>query len=326
MKVLGGDIGGTKTILAFAEVDGNRVRLLEEQRFPSREFSSFSALAREFVPAPLAEPLPACFGVAGPVLEGRSRVTKLPWVLEERELERELGLPRVRLINDFAAITRGIEALDRDHLEPLTPGEPDPEGPIAVLGAGTGLGEAFLIRSGGKRTVIPSEGGHVDFAPRNDLEIDFLRYMLQKYRRVSYDRVVSGHGLAEIYRFFRDSGRETESEELAQAIAAEGDPAPVLTRFASERGDRLAVAAVELFAAIYGAEAGNLALKVLARGGVYLAGGITVHILDRLKGEGFRRAYSEKGRLSPVVAAIPAFAILDPKVGLLGAALAAAEG
>lgn len=325
MRVLAGDIGGTKTILAFAEVLGNRVRLLEERRFPSRDYPSFFALAREFVSAPLAEPLPACFGVAGPVAAGRARVTKLPWVLEDRAIQTELGLPRVGLINDFAAITRGIEALGREDLEPLNPGEPDPAGPIAVLGAGTGLGEGFLIRNGGRKLVIPSEGGHVDFAPRNELEIEFLRYMLKKYRRVSYDRVVSGPGLADIYRFFRDTGRESESDELAQAIAAEGDPAPLLTRFAAERGDPLAVAAVELFVAIYGAEAGNLALKVIATGGVYLAGGITPHVIDRLKGEGFRHAYSEKGRLSPVVMAIPVFAIINPKVGLLGAALAAAD-
>jgi len=325
VKVLAGDIGGTKTILAFAEVEGKRVRLIEERRFPSKDYPSLSALASDFASFPLAQPLPACFAVAGPVVGGRSQVTKLPWVLEEPALQAELGLPRARLINDFAATMLGIEALGKEDLESLNPGEPDPDGPIAVLGAGTGLGEAFSVLSGGRRLVIPSEGGHVDFAPRNDLEIDFLRYMRKMYRRVSYDRVVSGPGLADIYRFLRDTGREREGEDLARAIAAEGDPAPVLTRFATERADTLAVASVELFAAIYGAEAGNLALKVVATGGVYLAGGITPHIVTWLKGEGFRRAYSDKGRVSPVVIAIPVFAILNPKVGLQGAALAAAE-
>jgi glucokinase len=325
MKVLAGDVGGTKTLLAVAEVDGPLVQLADEKLYPSQDYSSLTAVARDFLSTRTAGVAPACFAVAGPVVKGTSRVTKLPWVIEEGELQTDLRLPRVRLMNDFAAVATGIEALADDDLEELTPGRRDPRGPVAVLGAGTGLGEAFVVQAGDRRLVVPSEGGHGDFAPRNELEIDLLRFMIGKYRRVSYDRVVCGPGLKDIYTFLRDSGKAPESDELRAAISVAGEAPPVITRFADERRDPLCEATLQLFVSIYGAEAGNLALKVVATGGVFLAGGITPRILHRLKGGAFRDAYVTKGRLSPLVESIPVYAIKNPKVGLLGAALEASR-
>jgi glucokinase len=315
MQVLAGDIGGTKTILAAAEVEGCRVKLLREKRFASGDYDDFRELAQSFLSDTELEASRACFGVAGPVAGGRSRVTNLPWVLEEDELSRSLELDRVRLINDFVAIAYGIEALSSDG------------GTLAVVGAGTGLGESFSVMSHqGERVAVASEGGHADFAPRNELEIELLRWMLGKFGRVSYERVVSGPGLRDIFTFLRDSGRGEESEELRKAIEDEGDAAPVIHRFADEKKDPLCEASMNLFTSVYGAEAGNLALKVLATGGVYLAGGIAPRMVNRLKRETFRKAFVGKGRLSPVIEAIPVHVITQPKVGLLGAAVAATRG
>jgi glucokinase len=325
MKVLAGDIGGTKTILAIAELQDGRVRILEEKRYPSGDYSDFTTLAREFLSSIRDGASRACFGVAGPVVKGKSPVTKLPWTLVEHELQKDLGLERVEIINDFVAVAQSTEVLGSEDLEVLNPGEPDPDGPVAVLGAGTGLGEAIMVKAGKHRVVIPSEGGHADFGPRDELEIDFLRWMLGKYERVSYDRVLSGPGLADIYAFLRDTEQEKEPEELRQAIETEGDPAPAINRFATEKGDPLAQATLDFFCSIYGSEAGNLALKAVSKGGVYVGGGIAPRILSHLKKGGFRRSFVTKGRLSPVVEAIPVFVITNPKAGLLGAVVAASR-
>jgi len=325
VNVLAGDVGGTKTLLALADVEGTRVSLLHERLFPSQEYASFLTLAREFIEATPAGSVPACIGVAGPVVSGRAIVTKLPWDLNEPELARELGLSRMRLINDFAAIARGVEALAPEDLFELHAGKADPDGPVAVLGAGTGLGEAFSVKIAGRRSVLSSEGGHADFAPRDEVQMDLLRYMTKKYERCSYDRILSGPGFWDLYCFFRDSGQEAESNELREAIARERDPAPVVTRFALEKGDPLCLATIDLFCSIYGAEAGNLALRIVATGGVYVAGGIAPRILDRLKAGGFVEAYGKKGRLAPMVQSIPVQVILNSRVGLLGAAVAAAD-
>jgi glucokinase len=325
MRVISGDIGGTKTILAVADVDEARVHVIEERRFASRDFVDFTPLIQEFLSGVKEKPPCACFGVAGPVVEGRSEVTKLPWVLAENELERSLGLHRVRLINDFVAVAYGIEALRPEDLETLNAADPVPGGTVAVLGAGTGLGESIVMQTGGKRLVVASEGGHTDFAPRNDVEIEFLRWMMARYGHVSYDRVLSGPGIADIYTFFRDTGKEKESNELRRALAEADDPKPVIHRFANEKNDALCEATLTLFVSVYGAEAGNLALKAVATGGVYVAGGIAPRMIERLKRGEFQHAYEDKGRTADIVRAIPVYAVMNPKVGLLGAASAAAE-
>ncbi len=325
MRVLAGDIGGTKTLLAIAEVEGRRVQIVEEKRFASGDHADFVTLTRKFLDQIGEAPSHACFGVAGPVVAGRSELTKLPWVLVESELERELGLARARLINDFVAIAYGTEALDYVDLERLNPGKPAATGNIAVIGAGTGLGEAMIVCVDGKKVVVPSEGGHRDFGARNELEIRFLRWMTEKYDRVSNDRIVSGPGIADIYAFLRDSDDHLESKVLREAIDEAPDPAPVIQRFADEKGDPLCEATLDFFVSIYGSEAGNLALTVVATGGIYIAGGIAPRIVERLKKGTFMRSFASKGRLSAVLRDIPVYVIMNPKVGLLGAALAAVE-
>jgi glucokinase len=325
MKVLAGDLGGTKTILAIAEVVDGRVQLLEKKRYASEPHSDFTSLVLDFLSGIKYQASQACFGVAGPVIKGRAELTNLPWVLVESDLQRDLRLTRIRLINDFVAIAFGIEALSSCDLETLNPARSVPGGTVAVIGAGTGLGEAIVMRATGKRVVVPSEGGHSDFAARNDLQIDFLRYMIDKYGHVSYERVLSGPGLANIYEFFRDTGLETESDELRQAIAEADDRAPVIQRFADDKRDPLCEAVLDLFISVYGAEAGNLALKAVATGGVYVAGGIAPRIIHRLKAGEFQRSFLAKGRLADEVAAMPVYVVMNNKVGLLGAAVAAAE-
>ncbi len=323
MKVLAGDIGGTKTLVAIADVRGRDVALLREQRFASQDYPGIAPIVREFLRDD-ADIHRAGFGVAGPVVGDRSQITKLPWELSVPNLVRELGLDRVALINDFAAIALGIDALRPDELETLHAAERDPEGPVAVLGAGTGLGEALRIHVDGKPVAIASEGGHKDFAPRNEIEFDLVRHLTNKYGRASYDRVLSGPGLADIYNFLRDTGRAFESREASDAIAATDDPAPVITRLADEKRDPLCEATLDLFVSVYAAEAGNLALAVVATGGVFVAGGIAPRIVDRLQTGAFETHYLAKGRLSPVVERLPAYVITNPKVGLLGACIAAA--
>lgn len=325
MKVLAGDLGGTKTILAIAEVANGRVHLLDEKRYASGDHSDFTSLVLDFLTGTKNQASHACFGVAGPVIEGRAEFTNLPWVLTESDLQRDLGLARARLINDFVAVAFGIEALASEDLETLNPATAVPGGTVAVIGAGTGLGEAIVMRATGKRVVVPSEGGHSDFAARNDLEIGFLRHMIAKYGRVSYERALSGPGLANIYEFFRDTGLKSESDELRQAIGEADDPAPVIQRFADEKNDPLCEAVLDLFVSVYGAEAGNLALKSVATGGVYVAGGIAPRIINRLKAGEFQRSFLAKGRLTEAVEAMPVYAVMNHKVGLLGAAVAASE-
>ncbi len=325
MRILAGDIGGTKTLLAIAEVEGHRVQIVKEKRYASGDHIDFIALVRKFLTDNGEAPSHGCFGVAGPVVAGRSEVTKLPWVLAEPALERELGLARARLINDFVAVAHGTEALDDDDLERLNPGKPATTGNVAVIGAGTGLGEAMIVCVGGKKVVVPSEGGHRDFGARNELETDFLRWMTEKYDRVSNDRVVSGPGIADIYTFLSNTKTYPEPEALRTAIREAPDPAPVIQRFADEDGDPLCEATLDFFVSIYGAEAGNLALTVVATGGVYVAGGIAPRLIGRLKRGDFLRSFVNKGRLSAVVRDIPVYVIMNPKVGLLGAALAAVE-
>ena len=322
MRVLAGDIGGTKTLLAIADVEGRHVNCITEKRFSSNKYQDLSSMVKEFLAGGNGVPTHACFGVAGPVVRGRSEVTKLPWVLTETEIQRNLGFSRVRLINDFTAVAYGIEALAPQDLEILNPAKPDPCGNIVIIGAGTGLGEAIVVQTPKQHIIVASEGGHADFAAKNEIEIEFLRWMAAKYGRVSNDRVVSGPGIGDIYRFLRDSGREKETLELRQAIDDSTDPAPILQRFADEKGDPLSNATLDFFVSSYGAEAGNLALTAVATGGVYVAGGIAPRIIDRLKNGLFQASFRSKGRQSPLLESIPVFVVMNPKVGLHGAALA----
>ncbi|HEY8379934.1 MAG TPA: glucokinase, partial [Nannocystis sp.] len=324
MRVLAGDIGGTKTLLAILErTPGGSLVVLERRRYDSRAYPGLGPMLREFLDATDHDRhvTRAGFGVAGPVVGGRSRVTNLPWEIDAARLRDELGLVAVALVNDFAAVAHGLVALRDDDLEVLQPGRRDPAGPVALIGAGTGLGEAILVPTAAGPHFLPSEGGHCDLAPRNDTEIALLRFLLARHHRVSYERVVSGRGLHATYDFVVASGLAPELPETRARIDA-GDPGAVIGTHALAGDDPACVRAVEIFLDLYGAEAGNLALKVLPTGGLYVAGGIAGKLLPLLRAGRFMQAFRDKGRMSPLLADMFVAVIKNPDVGLLGAALA----
>jgi glucokinase len=325
LKVLAGDVGGTKSLLAIIDVDTNEpaYRILHEQRYDSKRFDSLGEIAQEFVQQAKLGTDRACFGVACPVSDGECDATNLPWHIEKSEIAEKIGI-RAELINDFEAIGYGLGLLKPKDLATLQEGSPKSGAPIALLGAGTGLGEAFLIWQDKRYHVHSSEGGHVDFAPRNDLEIDLLKFMQAREQHVSYERLVSGPGLITIYRFLIESQAMPENAKV-RAEMETGDKAAVVSEHGLDGSDATCGRAVDIFVSIYGAEAGNLALKVLAAAGVYVAGGIAPHIIDKLRDGAFMRSFREKGRLSSFVESVPVHVILNPKVGLLGAALVAAH-
>jgi glucokinase len=320
--LLAGDIGATKTNLAvFSPEAGIRAPLVEA-RFPSGDYPSLEAVVREFLPQVDVEVERASFGVAGPVVAGRATITNLRWMIAEEQLRAALHLSSVWLLNDLNAIAHAVPFLEPADLYTLNEGQPTPDGAIAVIAPGTGLGEAFLTWDGARHRPHASEGGHTDFAPNNPLEADLLRYLQRRFEHVSYERICSGRGLPNIYAFLKDSGYADEPDWLAEQLAAADDPTPIIANAAlhNERSCELCVATLHTFVSILGAEAGNLALKVLASGGVYLGGGIPRHILPALKHERFMGAFRRKGRLSDLLANVPVHVILNPKVALLGAA------
>ena len=329
MKVLAGDIGGTNTRLRIAECAGHACTVVRERRFESRRYPGLAPMVREFL-ADERGVLPdaACLGIAGPVQRRNGceyvKVTNLPWEIDSGELARAVGLPRIRLINDFQAIGYGIEALGAGDLAVLQQGEPVPNGPRAVLGAGTGLGQAILVWACDHYEAIATEGGHAEFGPTNELQLDLARYLLTTEGHASYELVLSGHGLVRLYRFLRARGVAAESPAVARAMSA-GDAAAAITQAALTANDALANRTLDLFVRIYGAQAGNLALTAGATGGVYVAGGIAPKILDRLRAGGFIEAFRNKANMSHYVAAIPVNVVLNDAVGLLGAALVASR-
>ena len=264
----------------------------------------------------------AVFGVAGPVVDGQVIGTNLPWQLDEASLRKSLDLSSARLLNDLEAIAYAVPILGEDDLCTLSEGQRDPKGALGVIAPGTGLGEAFLTWEGSGYRAHPSEGGHADFAPNTPLQIELLRYLQERHGHVSYERVCSGRGLPNIYAFLRDSGHAQEPAWLAEQLASTSDPTPIIVDAGldEKRPCELCKTVLDIFISILGAEAGNLALKLMATGGIYLAGGMLPHILPALKGELFGRAFQNKGRLSYVVAQVPVYVILNPNAGRLGAA------
>jgi glucokinase len=317
--VLVGDIGGTHTRLAMIDVAKGRFNFLAEKTFSSREEPSLESALRKFLSDPLPPVTRVCLGVAGPVREGRCEATNLPWVIDSQKIAEQLNLPRVALVNDWEAGGYGIAALDAKDFEVLNQGAHGAQGNRAVIAAGTGLGEVGLFWDGREYRPFPSEGGHADFAPRNRLEMDLLDYLLKRHSRVSAERVISGQGLFNIYQFFRDTGRGEEPAWLADQMRHR-DPPVVITENALEGKNSLCVQTLDLFVSLYGAEAGNMALKVMATGGVYLGGGIAPRIIPKLKAPVFMNAFTAKGRMKPLLQAIPVQVILNRKVALLGAA------
>ena len=318
--ILAGDVGGTKTQVALFRRSGAKLRLVAHRSVRSRRYPGLGAIVKEFLTRARVRPVRACFGVAGPVLNDRSQATNLPWVIDARTLTRTLGLRAVSLINDLEAMAYGALTLPPSAFAVLKRGAAQPHGAIAVIAAGTGLGEAALIWDGRRYRAVPSEGGHADFAPRNELEVALLRSLAKRFGHVSYERILSGPGKVAIYRFLKTSGRGTESARVAAQLAAEDDPSPLISELALSGRSALCAKTLDLFVSIYGAEAGNVALKVLARGGVYIGGGIAPSILPKLKSGAFIRAFTDKGRLKPLLSRIPVRVILEEKAALYGAA------
>lgn len=327
MKVLAGDVGGTKTLLQISEFDSprSRARVIYQQEYVSRAYTDFTALLKECLDHAGQPGLDgACLAVAGPISDharGQSaQLTNLPWHLETRALADALHTPKVQLINDFQAAAHGIEALEPDDLVTLQQGESSPHAPRLIAGAGTGFGAALLIGQGGRAQALATEAGHAAFAPLDQLQSEFLHHLSGHYGRVSYERILSGAGLVHIYDFLSArAGRMQNADAKGDARAAE------ITARALRGEEALAQEALDMFTRIYGAYAGDLALITLARGGVYIAGGIAPRIVSQLQSGSFMRAFTDKGRMSDMVRAMPVHVVLNPKIGLMGAALAAAR-
>ncbi len=320
--LLAGDIGGTKTTLAvFSTANGPR-RPLSEATFASDEYACLQDIVRAFLVQNDAPIRWACFGVAGPVVDHQARVTNLPWEMHETGLAEDLSLKTVRLINDLESIANAVPLLAAEDLHTLNGGTPSDGGSIAVIAPGTGLGEAFLTWQDGHYEAHPSEGGHADYAPSNELEIGLLRYLQQHFGHASWERVCSGIGLPNIYAYLREIDYGQEPDWFEQQLDKAEDITPlVVTRALSDPGNSpLCTATLDLFVSALGAEAGNLALKTLSTGGVYLGGGIPPRILPALDSGAFMRAFTGKGRFTDLMERLPVHVILNPQAALLGAA------
>ncbi|HEU4340240.1 MAG TPA: glucokinase [Candidatus Binatia bacterium] len=320
-SILAGDIGGTKTHLAIYTIRDGKLFAETKDIFPSRHYAGLEPVLEEFLTKRERKIDGACFGVAGPVVEGQVETPNLPWVLGAKRLAGVLNIPSVSLLNDLEAAAYGISTLEPQELvslnEGAAAGRPANK---ALIAAGTGLGEALLYDDGRDYHPVASEGGHADFAPRNEIEIGLLRYLIDRFGHVSYERVVSGPGLLNIYSFLKDTGRYEEPPWLKEKIAAAEDPTVAITQTALSAQSGISVEALNIFVSVYGAEAGNLALRAKALGGVYIGGGIAPKILEKLKDGTFMRAFVDKGRYTDFVSSIPVRVVLNEQTALQGAA------
>ena len=316
--ILAGDVGGTKVHLALFDFIDGKLEHTRDKQYLAKDYSGLEEIVKEFLSADKATA--ACFGVPGPVRDGRLRLTNLPWTLDSRELAAGLVIEHVFLINDLEANCYGIAELSADQIFTLSEGDARQIGNRALISAGTGLGEGFLVWNGHHHLPYPSEGGHTDFAPRSEDEIDMLRFLRQKYNgRISQERVVSGPGLTNIYEFLREVRGMEEPVWLAKRLALE-DPNAVITELALAAKSEICEKAMDMFVSAYGAEAGNLALKILPAGGLYVGGGIAPRILEKLKDGAFMKAFADKGRMSQLLINMPVRIILESHAALLGAA------
>lgn len=319
-RFLAGDIGGTKTVLALYSPDQGPNQPLVEKTYLSNQYASLVEIVRDFLRGESGSVSGANIGVAGPVIGGRSQVTNLRWVVDAASLSRELGGAPVNLLNDLEAIAAGIPHMPPEDLATLIQGEPIVHGTIGVIAPGTGLGEGFLVWTGDRYRAYPSEGGHASFGPETPLELELLNFLWPDFDHVSYERVCSGIGIINLYRFLRDGKRLEEPAWLAEALAGAKDPTPVIVEAALADRAEICTKTLELFVSILGSEAGNLALKVLATGGIYLGGGIPPRILPYLHKESFRRSFVDKGRFADMLTRVPVHVIMHRQAGLFGAA------
>ena len=318
--VLAADVGGTKTAVVLARAGGSRPGIVEDKVYASQNYPAFVDVIQEFLLLPKVHRCTltaACICVAGPVEGNRASTTNLPWKIDAGRLARRFGIGQVRLVNDFAAAAIGVERLGAADMQRLQAGRPVEHGARAIIGAGTGLGVALMSWDGEGYVAHASEAGHMDFAPVDELQDGLLRYLRREYGRVSYERLLSGSGLANIFEYLAE--RTPPSRAMLRALELEKDDAAVVSRFGLERRDAVAEQALDVFAAIYGAFAGNIALTALARGGVYIAGGIAPKIAAKLKDGTLVRAFKDKGRFSDLLSTMPLLVVMNARVGLYGA-------
>jgi glucokinase len=323
--IIAGDIGGTKVNLAYFETEDEGLQVLYEKKYKSADYAGLVPIINDFLKECPGRVDAATFGIAGPVYDGKCKTPNLPWVIEETKLEKELEIGHVSMINDLEANAYGIRTLCSDDVYFLSKTKEPKLANSAIIAAGTGLGEAGLFWNGKEHIPFATESGHADYAPRNDEEFDFMMFMQHKHGRISYDRVLSGSGMEEMYAFFVERQGGATSPEVEERANAGEDLAKVITDMALENGDPMCCRALEFFVKIYGAEAGNLALHQLARGGLYIGGGIAPKILEELKKPAFMEAFLDKGRMKELLETIPVAVILNDKTALQGAAVHASQ-
>ncbi len=321
--ILAGDVGGTNVRLALFDSHCSDLVMRTQQDYHTRDYASLEDVITGFLAKHPAQVEAACFGVAGPVLKNRVSATNLAWIVDGALVAKGLDLKATLLVNDLVAYGYGALAMKPEELVVLHEGKPA-EGNRALIAAGTGLGEGGLLWYDGQFLPVPNEGGHTDFAPIDDLGIDLYRYLRAKIGRVSYERVVSGMGLRNIYEFLRDSKRAEEPPALAEELKNAADVPAAISRLGMAGTYPICEQALDVFCTYYGAEAGNLALKFVAIGGVYVGGGIAMKILPKLKESGFNKAFTDKGRMSPLLQGMTVWLIKNEYAGLIGAAKAAA--
>lgn len=319
MQILCGDIGGTNSRLLVAEVNGKDISIIIEKNYPSHAFDSFDEVLETFLQEAKEKPEAACFAIAGPVKRGEADITNLSWFLSETRLQEKFALSHVSLINDFSAIGYGVNVLDESGFRTIQDGKLEIDAPRVILGAGTGLGVAQCICHNDQWQVLPSQGGHMAFSPANALQRDLLQWMSNQQDYVSNEDLLSGKGLANLYRYYAYRSNQSDSEGVKQVLAFD-DPPAAISQYAVNGKDDIATEALNQFVEIYGALAGDLALLTLAYGGVFLAGGIAPKIADKLVGESFLQPFSKKGPMSHLMPQFPVRIIMNERVGLIGAA------
>jgi len=321
MRVLAVDVGGTKTAVAVADVVGSRsLRLVREERYASAEHGGLEEILSSFLSRETRPPRFAGVGVAGPVQNGRARITKLPWGIDARLLQRKFRTTSFALVNDFVANALGLPYLKPRQVRALAWGRPERNGPVALIGAGTGLGEAGLLWVGGRYEPFASEGGHTDFGPRNAREERLAAFLRERLGRAEWDRILAGEGLGHLYDFLKSEGAAPEMPAVCAAFEREKDRAAVISRLGLDGSDRLCREALTFFVSLYGSEAGNAALQYRATGGVYVAGGIAPKILPALEKGEFLESFRSKPPLTELLERIPVRVVLEPRLGLFGAA------
>jgi glucokinase len=320
IMILAGDIGGTRTRLAAFETEGNKLQCVVENTYPGHQHGGLSEIISEFVKSEGIPVHSACFGVAGPVRSGRSKISNLPWTIDSRELARQLRLDSVGLINDLEAYAYGVDALESKDFVTLREGSEDAAGNRAVISARTGLGVAGLFWDGYRHHPFACEGGHADFAPRTGLEMELLQYLQKKHGRISCERILSGPGIKNIYDFLRDSSKAEEQGWLKEQMRVAPDPSALISQLALEKKAAICEQTLSIFVGVYGAATGNCALNFMSTGGIFIGGNIAARNVPRMKDAVFMEAFLDKGRMRALLEDIPVKIVLNDDAGILGAA------